>query len=250
MRRDAELGVLVHLAGADLHLDAACLRTDDGGVDRAIAVALGRGDVVVELAGDVGPATMHHPERGVTLRYRVHHDAHRAHVEQLREIELLALHLAVDAVDVLRPAVDLGADAGRLQQRAQLLAHQLDVALAVGAAFVQRGGDPAVLVRLEVAEREVLELPFELPHAQAVGQRRIDGACLQGAALRAPWQLRARGAWRSATSSSASRARIRRGSLTTASSILRSVWSGGYRARARETSRVAGRGSRAAPAPR
>src|SRR3989442_11830067 len=83
---------------------------------------------------------------------------------------------------------DLGLDARGAQDSRQLRAQRLDITLTVGAALVERGGDAAVLLRLEVAEREILELPFQLPHAQAVGERRVDGARFE----RAPLALRAR----------------------------------------------------------
>ena len=70
----------------------------------------------------------------------------------------------------------------RLQLRAQLLAQRLDVALAVGAPLVERRGHAAVLVGLEVTERQILELPLQLPDAEAVGERRVDGARLERAA--------------------------------------------------------------------
>ncbi len=50
VRRDAEFGVLVHLAGADLHFERQLARPDDRRVQRAVIVALRRRDVVVELA--------------------------------------------------------------------------------------------------------------------------------------------------------------------------------------------------------
>ena len=53
VRGDAELGHLVHVAGADLHLDLAPLRADDGGVQRAVAVGLGRADEVLEAPGSM-----------------------------------------------------------------------------------------------------------------------------------------------------------------------------------------------------
>ena len=98
------------------------------------------------------------------------------------ERELLALHLAVDAVDVFRAAVDLGLDAGLEQLRAQRRAELLDVALAVGAPLVEGGGDVLVLLRLQVAEGQVLQFPLQLPDPQAVRQRRVHGARLQGPA--------------------------------------------------------------------
>jgi hypothetical protein len=67
VRGDAELGVLVHLARADLHFERLALRADHRGVQRAVVVALGLGDVVVELARDRRPQVVHHAERGVAL---------------------------------------------------------------------------------------------------------------------------------------------------------------------------------------
>ncbi len=103
----------MHVARADLHLEGLALRADHRGVDRAVLVVLRCGDVIVEFARDVVPQPMHHAERGVAVGDRLDHDAYRAYVEQLLERELLALHLAPDAVDVLGPAVDRGGrDAG------------------------------------------------------------------------------------------------------------------------------------------
>ena len=72
MRRDAEFGLLVHVARTNLHLERFVLRADYRGVNRAIFVALGRGDVIVELARNVVPQAMHDAEgryRDALVRY-------------------------------------------------------------------------------------------------------------------------------------------------------------------------------------
>ena len=51
-----------------------------------------------------------------------------------------------------------------------------DVALAAAALLVEQARDALVGVGLEVAERQVLELPFQLPDAEPVGERRVDVA--------------------------------------------------------------------------
>ena len=51
VRGDAELGDLMHVAGADLDLDALPLGADDAGVERAVIVGLRGRDVVLEAAG-------------------------------------------------------------------------------------------------------------------------------------------------------------------------------------------------------
>ena len=84
---------------------------------------------------------------------------------------------------MLRPAVDLARDAGGTHHVFERAAQLGDVALAVGALLGQRRGDAPVVVGLQEAEREVLELPLELPQPQAVGERREHFARLERQAL-------------------------------------------------------------------
>ena len=120
MGRQPELGLVVHLPRADLHLDGLALGPQHRGVDGAVEVVLGRRDVIVELAGNVGELSVHQAERGITVSHGVGDDAHGTQVENLFEGELLALHLPVDAVDVLGAAVDLGRDAAALSMVSRL----------------------------------------------------------------------------------------------------------------------------------
>jgi hypothetical protein len=57
---------------------------------------------------------------------------------------------------------------------------RLDEAGPLFAASRQGGPDLAIDVRLQLAQREVLELPLELEDAEAVGQRRVDLERLAG----------------------------------------------------------------------
>ena len=101
MRGDTVLGVIVHRARADLDLDGLAARPDDRRVQGAVAVLLGIGDVVVELAHDRLPAAVHDAERAVALLHVLDQYPHRAHVEQVTELDVLGAHLLPDAVDVL-----------------------------------------------------------------------------------------------------------------------------------------------------
>ncbi len=160
MGRHSELGVLVHLASTNLDLHTPALRAYDGGVDGSVEVPFGGGDVIIELPGNVGPQAVDYPKRGIAFGYRGDDDAHRPNVEHLLERELLPLHLAVDAVHVFRTPVHLGLDAGGAQLLLQVAAQSFDVAFAIRALLVQRGGEASILFRLEVSERQILELPF------------------------------------------------------------------------------------------
>ena len=80
MRRDTQLGAVMHLVRADLHFDRFTLGADHRRVQRAIVIALGLGDVIVELLRDRRPQVVHHPQHGVTILHVIDQHAHRAHV--------------------------------------------------------------------------------------------------------------------------------------------------------------------------
>jgi hypothetical protein len=84
VRGDAEFGVFVHFRRADLDLQRLAFRADDRRVQRAVVVALGARDVIVELARHRRPQGMHEAERGITGRHVLDHQPHRADVVQAR----------------------------------------------------------------------------------------------------------------------------------------------------------------------
>ncbi len=169
---NAELGVLVHLERADLHLERLALRAVHGGMERAVVVRFRLGDVIVELARQRRPKVMHDAQCRVAVLHVVDQDAHGADVVHRIEPRLLAAHLAPDAVDVLRPSGDLGADARRGELPGERRHDVLDVTLPIEPPLVELSGDRLVYLRLEDAQGKILELPLELPDAQPVGERR------------------------------------------------------------------------------
>ena len=84
---------------------------------------------------------------------------------------------------MLGAARELGADAGLLELVAERLHRLVDVALADLPSCRELLRDLAVMVGLDVLEREILELPLDLPDAQAVRERRVDVHRLPGDAL-------------------------------------------------------------------
>ena len=120
---------------------------------------------------------MHEAEHAVAVLHRGDEDAHReevvdvAHLLPLRGVRL---RLAVDAVDVLGAPGHLGVEARVGEFVPQHAGHLLDVRLPLRALGGEQGGDAAVLVRLDVAEGEVLQLPLDLAHAEAVREGGVD----------------------------------------------------------------------------
>ncbi len=175
VRGDAQLGVFVHLPSADLHLQGLAFEPRHRGVQRLVLVALGIGDVIVELAGNVVPQAVHHAQRGVAGADILHQDADGADVVKVAEVDALALHLLPDAVDVLGAPGDIGAlDAGLGQRPAYARDAFADETFAVAAALVEQPRHALVGVWLQVAESQILQFPLELPDAEPVGQRCMD----------------------------------------------------------------------------
>ena len=120
---------------------------------------------------------MHRPEGAIALRYGRHEHAEGEQVIDLADLLALVcvgLSLAVDAVEVLRASGDLGVEAGAGQLALQYLGDLFDVCLSLAPLGGKEFRYAPVLVRLQVAEGEVLELPLDLAHAEAMGQGGVD----------------------------------------------------------------------------
>ncbi len=77
---------------------------------------------------------------------------------------------------MFRTTGQVGANAGRCQRLAQFGQRLADKRFAIAAALVKQLGDAPVDVRLQEAEGQILQLPFQLPDTESVGQRRVDVA--------------------------------------------------------------------------
>ena len=162
---NTEFSMLVHGARADLNLQGFRFRAYDGSVDGAVMIVLRSRNIVIEFAGHIAPQAVHCAERCITVGHGLDHDAHRTHIEQLLEGQVLSLHFPPDAVDVFGSAVDAGLEASRGEHGIELCANPFDVLFASDSAFRERCGDPVVVVGFEVTESEVLQLPLDAPDA-------------------------------------------------------------------------------------
>mmetsp|Transcript_21669 Transcript_21669/g.84381 ORF Transcript_21669/g.84381 Transcript_21669/m.84381 type:complete len:464 (+) Transcript_21669:1574-2965(+) len=169
---DTMLGMLVHVARAHLHLHRLTIGADHDRVQRLVAVGLGLGDVVVELARHRRVDLVQPGQCGVAIGHAGDDHAQGPQVEHALQRQVLALHLLVDAVEMLGPALHLGRNALGLQVGLQRRAGRVDALLAHDACLLQALGQRLVAVGVAEAEGQVLQLPFDLPDAQPVGQRR------------------------------------------------------------------------------
>src|SRR5712691_10634114 len=174
VRGDAELGHLVHVAGADLHLDALPLGTDHAGMDRAVIVRLRRRDVVLEAAGNDVIGGMDDAQRVVAIADPVDQHAEGHHVGELLERDILALHLAPDRIGRFFAAGDVGSEAALFQRLAQLLDDARDDVATLLAQEPEARDYARPRIRMQLGKGEILELILHPVHADALGERDID----------------------------------------------------------------------------
>jgi hypothetical protein len=126
-------GGAVHFLGADLELHRRAVRADQRGVQRLVAVQLADRDVILELARHGLVQRVQGAQRHVAVGEAVHHHAEAVHVQHLRERQVLAAHLLVDAVQGLFAAIHFGLDIGHGQRVLDRFQDLLDHFAAVAA---------------------------------------------------------------------------------------------------------------------
>ena len=97
---DTGLGDPLHVVGADLHLDRGAVGTEQDRVQGLVAIGLGNGDVVLELARYRFVQVVHLSEHAIAGIDTVDGDAEGKHVDEIMKGARLFLHLAVDAVQM------------------------------------------------------------------------------------------------------------------------------------------------------
>ena len=164
----------MHLVGADLHFHNLALRPDHRCVQGLVTVFLGVGYVIIEFVRNMAPQSVDNTQGGVTVAHFRNKNTHGANIVDLGEIDALAPHFPPDAVDVLGAAGQLSFNAIDFQFGLQSRNDALDVAITVQALLVEQLGDLFVGGFMQVAEGQVLQLPFYMTDTKTMGQRRID----------------------------------------------------------------------------
>ena len=161
VRRDAGLGDAMHVLRADLRFQRRAERAEQRRVQRLVAVGLGDGDIVLELAGNRLVQRVQNAERRIARGHVLHQDAHAIDIEHLRERVMLLPHLLVDAVDGLLAAAHRGGDARFLQAIANRLQDAVHHLAPVAARSLDLLGQHAVAHRVQILERQLLQLQIQ-----------------------------------------------------------------------------------------
>ena len=181
----AAFGYLVHALRPDLHLHPFLLGSQHGDVQALVAVGFRHRQPVAHALGvrgvHVGDECERLPARHLLLLARtVDDDADGEEVVDAFEGALLLLHLLPDAVYGLCTAFHVEVQSGL----GQFLFHRSYKPLYIRVACRLRGVqfllDVVVGLGLQVLQRQVFQLAFQLVESQLVGQRRIEVGSLFG----------------------------------------------------------------------
>ncbi len=174
VRRDAVFGSLVHVPGADLDLEGDALRADDGRVDGLVAVGLRGGDIVLETARQGLEHVVDVAEDVVAVGNALDDHAEGAEVENFVELLVLRIHLAVDGIDVLDSTGNFALNVPVVEPGLNLVLDGLHEFFEHGHVLLEGVRDFLEADGVEIEQREVLQLPLGLLHAEAVGDRSVD----------------------------------------------------------------------------
>ena len=96
----------MHFPCAYLHLKRYALGADDSSVNALIHVRLRGRDIVLESARNWLEHIVDYAQHIIAVGYRIDYNAERTQVKYTIDIELLRVHFAIDAVNVLYTAVN------------------------------------------------------------------------------------------------------------------------------------------------
>ncbi len=152
MRGDPRLRHAMHLLGADLHLDGNAVRSEQGGVQRLIAVDARNGDVILEAPRHGFVNAVHQPEHAIAHVRVLDNDPKAVHIDHFIERDLLVLHFFVNAVQVLLAPLHGAFDCRFLQRTFEGIGDLLDEFLLVASRALQFPFENLVPIGVERAE--------------------------------------------------------------------------------------------------
>ncbi len=177
MGGDAVFGDVVHFGGADLHFDflVAWLAEGHAGMQRAVEIGFGGGDIVFEAPGDHGEGGVDGAEGDVAGIAGGDDDAEGHDVGELFEGNVAALHFFPDRENRFFAAEDFdGVDAGVAADAHEVGADFLDHVSPLAAQEVEAVLDRVEGFGVDDGEGAVLQFDLDALHADAFGEGGVD----------------------------------------------------------------------------
>ncbi len=168
VRRNAVFSRAVHFPCAYLHLEGYALGAYDRRVDALVHIRLGSGDIILESARHGLEHIVDDAQYVIAVGDRIDDDAECAQVKYTIDIELLRVHFSVNAINMLYTAVDRDLKPLVLKALFYLFLDRGHEASERIHAVVQGVGYLLIARRIEVHQRQILQLPLGSLHTEPV----------------------------------------------------------------------------------
>ena len=145
-----------------------------------VHIGLWHGDIVLEPARNGFVHFMDHTQGRITVLHRIHNDPHCKNIVDLVQGLVLVHHLLINTKEVLHPAADLTFDLRMLHVGADLLDDLVDEILSGLAGQGYLFLEIIINVRLQVFQRQIVQLDLYFGNTKTVRQRRVDLDGLSG----------------------------------------------------------------------
>ena len=152
MRRDAIFCDTVHFVSTNLHFKRHAVFADDRCMQRLIHIGFRHGDIILKAIWHLFPKRMHHAQHSIAVLYGIDQNADGNQIENLLKRFMLEHHFAVNAVKMLRPAVNLVMDIHFLELIAQHINHSADVFFPLGALHADFDDQILIPFRIKIAQ--------------------------------------------------------------------------------------------------
>ena len=168
------LGSRMHLGGSNLYLDFFAERANNRRVQRLVEVEFRHGDVVLESALHWLPRRVNRSQGCVTIAHGLDDHPQTDQVVDVIKRQILLHHLPVNRIQVLLATGDRTRDVELGQSSFDITDQLRDVHLAFGCTGGHHRLEFCVLFRSTRSKRQILELLFQLLHAESVRKWRVD----------------------------------------------------------------------------
>src|SRR5215831_177253 len=168
MRGDTVLRNTMHVFRPDLKFDVFTLRTYHCRMERLVEIRFWNCNIVLKPSRHRAPERMDDSEEGVAIHLRVRHDAQGGQIVDLLKCNRLLVHLLVDPVEVLRPAIDLPRQSVLSHGLVHELDDLLDILLSIFISFSDSHTEGFVHIRLQMLHAQIFQLILDPSNSKPV----------------------------------------------------------------------------------
>ena len=177
VRRNTKLRNAVHLKSTDLNFQRLPVMVQHGGMQRLVHIGFRHGNVVLYAPRNRAPQAVHNAQRAIAVRNGINQHADGKQIVNFAELFMVALHFFVNAVKILRAALNFALNVLLVQMLFNFRHCLVNHGFPFAALYFNLFHKVVINFRLHITEGQILKLPLNGVNAEAVCQRRVNFHC-------------------------------------------------------------------------